>query len=81
METWLVFLAIALRPLAYLVLFAVAVAPMIWLPYRIIPDGKLKVFLFRVRSGPEATRRDKVLMTALVIGFYAALFAAVSLST
>jgi ABC-type sulfate transport system permease component len=62
--------AIVLRPLAYAVLFVIVLAPLIWLLYKIIPEGRLKVILFRVRSGVTATRLDKQVMVAAVILAY-----------
>ena len=69
MEPWII--AIIIRPLVYLLLFVLIVAPITWLLYKIIPDGKFKVFLFKIRSGEFATRRDKIIMTFAVILSYA----------
>lgn len=64
------FLAVFLRPFVYFILFVVIVAPIIWVLNKIIPDGRIKFFLFKVRSGELATRRDKLLMIAAVILSY-----------
>jgi hypothetical protein len=63
-------LVVALRPLVSFLLFAVIVAPITWLLFRVIPDGRLKVLLFKVRTGEHASRRDKAIMTLAVIGAY-----------
>lgn len=73
--TWL--WVVALRPLAFALLFAVVVAPITWLLYKIIPNGRLKVLLFKIRIGEHTSRRDKVIMTLAVIGAYVILFAAI----
>ena len=52
-------IAIALRPIVSPILFFLFVAPIAWLLYRVFPPGRLKVILFRQRTGPHATRRDK----------------------
>ena len=66
--------AILLRPIALPILFFAIVAPIAWALYRIFPDGRLKVMLFRSRTGPHATRRDKGIMTISTIAAYAAFF-------
>jgi hypothetical protein len=63
-------LVVALRPLVSFLLFAVIVAPITWLLFRVIPDGRLKVLLFKVRTGEHVSRRDKAIMTLAVIGAY-----------
>ena len=68
METWTI--AILLRPIGFFILFVLVIAPISWLLYKIIPAGKLKVFLFKDRSGEQATRRDKVIMSVGVILTY-----------
>ena len=65
--------AFLLRPIFNAVLFFVIVAPIAWLLYRAFPEGRLKVLLFRVRSGPHAAPRDKWVMTGAAIAGYAAL--------
>jgi len=70
--TWL--WAIALRPLVYFVLFVLVIAPITWLLYKIIPPGRFKIFLFKVRTGDHASRRDKLIITLAVIGFYILFF-------
>jgi hypothetical protein len=74
METTTV-LAILLKPIILAVFFFLVVAPIAWLLYRAFPEGRLKVILFRNRSGPEATDRDKRVMVYSVIGAYLAFFA------
>ena len=66
-------LAILLRPLFNLLVMFLVVAPLAWLLYQLIPDGRAKVFLFKVRSGKDASRRDKVIMTLGVVAGYALL--------
>lgn len=66
---------IVIRPLFNFVFLAVVVAPIVWLLYKIIPNSRFKVILFKVRSGGYATRRDKVVMTLGVIVGYALLIA------
>jgi hypothetical protein len=62
--------AILLRPIFNVLFFFLVVAPIAWLIYRVFPAGRLKVFLFRVRTGPHATRRDKAIMAlAAVLGY------------
>ena len=68
------FLAVALRPFVYLVLFALVVGPIVWVLNKIIPSGRIKFFLFKVRSGEFATRRDKIVMTLAVIISYVLFF-------
>ena len=63
-------IAIVLRPIVTPILFCTCVAPIAWLLYRVFPSGRLKVLLFKDRSGAQATRRDKVLLTvAIVVAF------------
>ena len=52
-------IAIAIRPVAVPIFFFVAVAPIAWLLYRVFPPGRLKVILFRQRTGAQASRRDQ----------------------
>ena len=56
-------IAIILRPLANFLFFALVVLPIEWALFRLIPRGRLKVVLFKVRSGEQATPADKRLMT------------------
>lgn len=69
MNTWAV--ALLIRPIFYFVLYIVVLAPLIWLLYRLFPEGRLMIVLFKVRSGAEATRRDKTVMTLAVVAGYA----------
>ena len=71
MNTWAI--AILIRPLFYFVLYVLVLAPLIWLLYRIFPEGRLKIVLFKMRSGSEATRRDKTVMALGVVAGYALL--------
>ena len=73
MEPW--HIAILIRPLAYFVLYVVVLAPLIWVLYRVFPEGRLKIALFKVRSGPSASRRDKVVMAIAGVAGYAVLIA------
>ena len=65
--------AILLKPLALPIFMFILVAPVVWLLFQVFPNGRLKVVLFKDRSGPGATRRDKVVMTLSVIGAYVVL--------
>ena len=67
-------LAIVLKPILTPIFFYACVAPIAWLLYRLFPAGRLKVVLFKDRSGAHATRRDKLLMTAAAIAAYAVMF-------
>ena len=51
-------IAILIKPLLMWVFLGLVVYPVVWVLYRLIPDGTLKVALFKVRDGPEATRHD-----------------------
>lgn len=68
-------LALLLKPLLTAILFLGIVFPIAWLLYRVFPNGRLKVMLFRARSGPGATARDKWVMSIAVVAAYAAFFA------
>ena len=57
-------LTMLLRPLATMLLFVLIVAPASWLLYRLIPGGRARDILFKVRSGAGASTRDKAIMTA-----------------
>ena len=74
-------IAILIKPLAVPVFLAVAVWPIAWVLYRVIPESRLKVILFKVRSGNGATRRDKAVMCAGVVGGYALLLALIAWHT
>jgi len=63
-----------------LVLFALLVLPLEWLLFKIFPPGRLKVALFRNRSGYDATLRDKGVMIAGVVIGYAVIGAVVWLA-
>jgi len=69
--TWLI--AIVLRPLVFFILFVLVIAPITWVLYKIIPDGRWKGILFKIRTGEFASRRDKVIMSLAVLIFYIAL--------
>lgn len=68
--------AILLKPIAIPIFMFTMVAPVAWLLFKLFPNGRLKVMLFKDRSGPGATRRDKVVMASAGIGAYAALIVA-----
>ena len=68
-------LAILLKPVLLALFFFLVVAPVACLLYHAFPEGRLKVILFRNRSGPGTTDRDKRVMVYSVIGCYLALFA------
>ncbi len=55
------------------------VAPLAELIFRAIPNGKVKVALFRIRSGDDATKRDRRIMTLAVVAGYAFLACEVSI--
>lgn len=63
-------IGVVVRPFAYVVLYVLVLAPLISVLYAIVPEGRLKVILFKVRSGPEATRHDKRVMLLGVAGAY-----------
>jgi hypothetical protein len=64
--------AIVLRPIVAPIAFVLLVAPIAWSLYRVFPESRLKVVLFRVRTGPHATRRDKwVMVTAGTVAYAA----------
>lgn len=77
MSPWMI--AIMLRQPVLAILLVVVVWPMTWLLYKVIPNGRVKVMLFKVRTGKAAARRDKVVMTAAVVAGYAVLIAFVGL--
>lgn len=68
--------AVLLKPIVLPIFMFVAVAPVAWLLFQLFPNGRLKVMLFKDRSGPEATLRDKVVMTLSVVGAYVVLIVA-----
>jgi hypothetical protein len=63
-------LALLLRPLFNALLLVLIVWPIAWLLYRLFPEGRLKVVLFRLRTGKHATTHDKCVMTVSVIAAY-----------
>ena len=77
MTTWM--WAILLKPIFTAAIFFLVIAPITWLLYRMFPEGRLKVFLFKVRTGPTATRRDDVVYTLWAIGLHAGLVAFIAL--
>lgn len=68
--------AILLKPIALSILMFTVVAPVAWVLFMVFPNGRLKVTLFRDRSGPDATRRDRVVMTVAGVGAYGVLIVA-----
>lgn len=62
--------ALLLKPIVLPIFMFTMVAPVAWLLFQVFPNGRVKVVLFRDRSGPEATRRDKAVMTLAAIGAY-----------
>ena len=52
-------IAILIRPLFAVVFYVTVTAPIMWVLFRMVPDGDLKVTLFKVRDGAEATRHDR----------------------
>ena len=67
--------AIVLKPIVLPIFMFIMVAPVAWVLFKLFPNGRLKVVLFKDRSGPEATRRDKVVMALGVVGAYIVLTA------
>jgi len=65
--------AIILKPIAIPIFMFTVVAPVAWVLFKVFPNGRLKVVLFKDRSGPEATRRDKVVMAVAAFGAYVVL--------
>lgn len=74
-DRWFVALAILLRPIAGFILMVMIVLPIEWLLFQVFPRGRVKVMLFRNRTGEHATRRDKVVMAIAVVMAYALLIA------
>lgn len=58
--------------------FLFIVAPPTMLAWRVMPPGRLRDVLFKVRTGPSG--RDKVIVTVSVAAFYATLLAGIALS-
>ena len=52
-------IAILTKPLVTWVFMGLVIYPIVWLLFRMIPDGRLKVTLFKVRDDAEATRHDR----------------------
>jgi len=67
--------AIVLRPILAPMAFVLIVAPIAWALYRVFPEGRLKVALFKVRDGPHATRRDRRTMVIAGTVAYAGILA------
>ena len=67
--------AIVLKPIVLPIFMFIVVAPVAWVLFKVFPNGRLKVVLFKDRSGPGATRRDKIVMALAGIGAYAILAA------
>lgn len=68
--------AILLKPILVPIFMFVMVAPVAWVLFKVFPNGRLKVILFKDRHGPRATRRDKVVIALAAMGAYAVLIAA-----
>ena len=73
--------AILLRPIFLPLFFFVIVAPIAWVLYGLFPPGRLKVLLFKDRTGKEATPSDKRVMTMAVIVGYLAIFLVIGIVT
>jgi hypothetical protein len=67
-------LALILKPFFIFAFFGLLVAPISWVLFKLIPDGELKLILFKVRTGEFATTHDKVIMTIAVLAAYVFLF-------
>ena len=63
-------IALLVKPIVLPLFFFGVVAPVAWVLYRLFPNGRLKVFLFKVRDGPEATWRDRAVMIGAAIFAY-----------
>lgn len=72
-------MAIVVQTNSQFVLFVFVVAPITWLLYKIIPNGRIMFLLFKVRSGKHASRRDKWVMTLAVFTFYLLMIGALAL--
>lgn len=48
--------AIVLKPIVLPVFMFLVVAPIAWALFKVFPNGRLKVILFKDRHGPGATR-------------------------
>ena len=68
-------IAILIRPMATLVVMAAIVLPIEWILFRLFPNGRLKVMLFRNRTGAHARPRDRCVMAAGVVIAYVLLLA------
>jgi hypothetical protein len=67
--------AVLLRPLFSFAVMVAIVLPIEWVLFRMIPSGRLKVMLFRSRTGANACPGDKRVMTMAVVIAYVLLFA------
>ena len=67
--------AVLLRPLFSFLIMAAIVLPIEWVLFRLFPKCRLKVMLFRNRTGAHARPGDKRVMVAGVVIAYVLLFA------
>ena len=74
-------LAILLRPIIVAAFFFLVVAPIAWTLYRLFPPGRLKVLLFKDRTGKEATSEDKKVMTMAAIAGYTVVILVIGIVT
>ena len=65
--TWI---AILIKPIVLPLFMFAVVGRVAWVLFRLFPNGRLKVFLFKVRDGPEATWRDRAVMIGAAVFAY-----------
>lgn len=73
-------IAAFLKPLIVPIFMVLVVAPIVWLFYKLIPNSRFKVFLFKIRGEKDSVETPKekvisrVLLFGIIIGFYIILF-------
>jgi small-conductance mechanosensitive channel len=73
-------IAAFLKPLILPIFMFLVVAPIVWVLYKIIPNSRLKVFLFKVRGEADSVETPKektlsrVLLYGIIVGFYVFIF-------
>lgn len=69
-----------LKPIVAPIFMMLIVAPIVWLLYKLIPNSRLKVFLFKIRGekdsyeAPKEKVISRVLLIGIIIAFYILLF-------
>lgn len=73
-------IATFLKPLVLPIFMVLVVAPIVWLLYKLIPNSRLKVFLFKIRGeansleSPREKTLSRVLLVVILIAFYGFIF-------